>query len=176
MKLIVGLGNPGTRYAKTRHNIGFMLVDALAQDTSLDCGVWKMNKKFNAEIAHSADRKTILLKPQTFMNESGRAVRAALQFFKLPSDDLYVIHDDLDVPFGAYKIQQGRGSAGHRGIESIFTYIATRNFTRVRIGIADGEKQKQGADFVLARFTKKEQKELPALFARLTKELLNDIA
>ena len=109
------------------------------------------------------------------MNESGRAVQAALHFFKLQPEDLWVFHDDLDLVFGAYKIQKGRGSAGHNGVESIFDHIATRNFTRVRIGVANDEKQKQGADFVLAPFKKKEQKELPELFENITKDFLNKL-
>lgn len=173
MKLIVGLGNPGIHYAKTRHNLGFMAVDALARNASFDCGTWKMNKKLNAKIAQSADRKTLLLKPQTFMNESGRSTQAALRFFKLQPNDLWVIHDDLDLTFGSYKIQQGRGSAGHNGIESIFTCLATRDFTRVRIGVANDERRIKGANFVLTQFNKKEIKELPALLANITNELLN---
>lgn len=175
MKLIVGLGNPGTVYAKTRHNAGFMAVDALARNASLDCGAWKMNKKINAEIAQSADRKMILLKPHTFMNESGRAVQAALHFFKLQPNDLWVIHDDLDLAFGAYKIQQGRGSAGHNGVESLFTHLTTRAFVRVRIGVANEDKRGAGADFVLSPFNKKEQKKLPALLEDITRELLNKL-
>lgn len=175
MKLIIGLGNQGVRYTKTRHNIGFMAIDALARDSSLDCGAWKMQKKFNAEMTKNTDGALALMKPHTFMNESGIAAQAALHFFKLKPDALWVIHDDLDLPFGSYKIQKGRGSAGHNGVESIFTHINSRDFTRVRIGIANDDTYQEGAEFVLAPFNKKEQKELPGVLAGITGELLKKI-
>lgn len=175
MKLIVGLGNPGEQYQKTRHNAGFMAVDFLARDASLDCAPWNMNKKFNAEIARCARQKYILMKPHTFMNESGLAVKKALHFFKISTDNLWVFHDDLDIQFGSFKIQKGRGSAGHNGIESIFTHLNTRDFTRIRIGVNNTNPRKEGAEFVLAPFGKTEQKELPALIKNITKEFLKKI-
>lgn len=171
MKLIIGLGNPGNHYAKTRHNVGFMAVNLLSRNKPLDCEDWKINKKFNAETAVSGDRKILLFKPLTFMNESGKAVKAALNFFKLQPEDIFVFHDDLDIPFGSYKIQKRRGSAGHNGIESLFAHLGTRDFTRIRIGIANDERHKNGADFVLSPFTAKEQKFLPATLTRAAEEL-----
>ena len=174
MKLIVGLGNPGNRYRATRHNVGFMAIDALA-DYLKACEPWHENKKCNGQIARCYESKLLLLKPQTFMNESGKAVQAALNFLKIQPPNLYVLHDDLDLPFGTYKIQHGRGSAGHNGVESIFTHLNSRDFTRVRIGIANNEPREVGADFVLSPFTKDEKKQLPAVFKNIANDLLKQL-
>ena len=175
MKLIVGLGNPGNHYRTTRHNVGFMAIDALSDYLGQDCEPWRINKKCNGKIARSIKNGLLLLKPETFMNDSGKSVHASLNFFKLKMADLWVLHDDLDLPFGTYKIQHGRGSAGHNGVESIFTHINSRDFTRLRIGIANNEPRDIGADFVLSSFNKEEKKQLPTILKNIANDILNNI-
>ena len=144
MKIIVGLGNPGEKYEKTRHNAGFIAVDFLIKKQNL---IWQKNKKFNVEMCKNND--TIFIKPQTFMNNSGQATRLILEYYKLLnkkfgilpiknldlSEILTVIHDDIDIEFGKIKIATNSGSAGHRGVQSIIDYIKTKNFKRIRVGI-----------------------------------------
>ena len=154
MLLIIGLGNPGKEYEKTRHNISFVVLNKLMADLELDD--WADNKKFRAEIAEGKiDKEKILLfKPQTFMNNSGQSVSAAAKFYKIKPADIWVIHDDLDLPLGKIKIQRDRSSAGHNGVQSIIDALSTQNFVRFRIGIAPAKPtKKSGADFVLGRFS-----------------------
>jgi len=144
MKLIVGLGNPGIKYKNTRHNVGFMALDKMSGD-------FKFNKKFNAEVSKIDD--TVLAKPQTFMNLSGPSVQAVMSFYDIAPDDLTVIHDDLDIALGEFKIQKGRSSAGHNGVQSIMDSIGTKEFTRVRVGIKTEALEKIPVEkFVLQRF------------------------
>lgn len=149
MKLIIGLGNPGKKYEKTRHNTGFMALDLLRAD--LNAPEFKLNEKFNAETA-VAD-KLILAKPQTFMNESGKAVRALLDYYKIGIDDVMVIYDDLDLPLGTIRIGRFESSGGHKGIQSIIDYLKSSNFVRLRVGIKNDKTTKQPAEkFVLQKF------------------------
>ena len=153
MRLIVGLGNPGKQYNKTRHNIGFMVLDKLA--TKLNMSDFVLNKKFNSEITETKidGRKIILAKPQTFMNESGIAVRSLVDFYKLDPTKIIVIHDDKDIELGKTKIQNEKSAAGHNGVQSIITHLNTNNFTRLRIGVANKHLAKNDtAKFVLAKF------------------------
>lgn len=157
MKIIVGLGNPGKKYNQTRHNIGFEIVDKIQSEfKEYNFTQWSKNKKFQAETCEGFcnDEKIILAKPYTFMNESGQAVQALMNFYKIPPLDLIVIHDDLDLELGKIKIQKNISSAGHNGIKSIIEKTGTQMFWRVRIGIAKSDKQKQGetAKFVLNKF------------------------
>lgn len=149
MKLIVGLGNPGKEYEKTRHNVGFMVLDALHDS-------WKLNKKFNAEIAETTlnDVKVILAKPLTFMNASGEAVQTIAHFYKINPEDIIVVHDDKDIPLGTVKVQKERGDAGHNGVRSIVEHLKSNAFTRVRVGTASENKRKMQdtTKFVLSRF------------------------
>lgn len=133
MKIIVGLGNPGSEYAKTRHNVGFMLIDALAEH--LNISLWK--DKFNAQIAEGriGIEKVILVKPQTYMNNSGEAVGPLMRWYKLEPEDIIVAHDDLDIPAGAVRIRKKGSSGGHNGIKSLIAHMGSENFTRVRLGI-----------------------------------------
>jgi len=172
MKIIVGLGNPGDKYKFTRHNAGFMAVDALAENLDL---TWETNKKFKAEVAVAPPSPSqgerggglVLVKPQTFMNLSGESVQAILSYYKLLpkklgivkkkdadlSQILTVIHDDLDINLGKYKISTDSRSAGHNGVQSIIDYLKTKNFTRIRIGIKTPLKEKiPGDKFVLQKF------------------------
>ena len=133
LKLIVGLGNPGPKYLWTRHNAGFMVIDRLS---SLS-GIPVSRKNFSGlsgEGAHAGSR-LLLLKPQTFMNLSGRSVAATLRFHKLSLQDLVVIHDDLDVPYGRLKLKEGGGHAGHNGLRSLMQELGSGDFVRLRIGI-----------------------------------------
>ena len=142
MKLIVGLGNPGKKYAKTRHNIGFRIVDAL--EKSLDS---------------ARDKDIIFLKPDTFMNNSGKAVQKTLAYYKIPTENLCVIHDDIDLPFNTIKVSEDSSSAGHKGVQSIIDELKTKDFTRIRIGIKP-ERIVDTTEFVLKNFTKAEEKQL----------------
>ena len=148
MKLIVGLGNPGKRYERTRHNVGFMILDELHKILKNECEIndWELSKKFNAETAGYSNNgdKIILLKPMTFMNESGQSVGLVAKYYKMISHDIIVVHDDKDLPLGEIKIQSDRGAAGHNGIKSIIQTMGTKSFVRVRVGVASKNEKKYG--------------------------------
>ncbi|PIT94112.1 aminoacyl-tRNA hydrolase [Candidatus Falkowbacteria bacterium CG10_big_fil_rev_8_21_14_0_10_43_11] len=183
MLFIIGLGNPGVKYQNTRHNIGFTVIDALAEKFDLK---WKPNKKFNADVANG--KNLALIKPQTFMNDSGQAARAILAYYKiLPkklglflikkadlSNQLIVIHDDLDLPLGAFKIQSNRSAAGHRGVQSIVNALKTQNFTRVRVGTANELLRVKipPEKFVLEQFSREEKNKLQELIPKIIKDVL----
>lgn len=142
MKIIVGLGNPGDKYAKIRHNLGFMVVDALARQLGVS-SLWSLDKKFKSEIIKTnyqlptTNYELILVKPQTFMNSSGAAVKALSTYYKLPPTDIIVIHDELDLPLGKIKVRIGGAAAGHHGVESIIDALNSDQFIRVRLGIGN---------------------------------------
>jgi PTH1 family peptidyl-tRNA hydrolase len=163
MKLIVGLGNPDKKYALTRHNLGFMLVDKFA-DLHIKTFDKKKFKSVYAELTLSGE-KIILLKPQTFMNNSGEAVREAMTFYKLSGLDIIVCYDDLDQDFGAVRFREKGSSGGHNGIKSIIACLGHENFARVKMGIGKPTKA-QTADFVLNPFTAEEQKLLPEILEK----------
>ena len=159
MRLIVGLGNPGKEYEKTRHNVGFLAVDVFA--TKHGFPEFRMNKKSNALLSDCVKRgftqSVILAKPQTFMNDSGEAVRSLLQFYKILPADLIVIHDEIDIPLGTVKVSRSSGSAGHKGVESIFSALGTQDFTRIRVGISPTDSKPADVEkFVLQRFSQAE--------------------
>ncbi|TSA44678.1 aminoacyl-tRNA hydrolase [bacterium] len=156
MKLIFGLGNPGPKYENTRHNLGFRVLDALAQDLGL---AFESQKLFQSEIAKN--QNVILAKPQTFMNESGKAVQKLLAGFKLQPNAVLVVHDDIDLLFGAMKLPSGSGSAGHRGVGSVIA-ITTPEVSRLRIGIEHRAETRipPTEDYVLQDFTKEEEMEI----------------
>lgn len=133
MKIIAGLGNPGAEYAKTRHNVGFMLIDALAAKLGVDD--WR--EKYDAMVLETRIglEKVLLVKPLTYMNESGRAIGPLLSWYKLEAEDLVVVHDDLDIPVGTIRIRKKGSAGGHNGIKSILSHVGDEHFTRVRIGI-----------------------------------------
>ncbi|MFA6410250.1 MAG: aminoacyl-tRNA hydrolase [Candidatus Buchananbacteria bacterium] len=137
MKLIVGLGNPGVKYQDTWHNVGFIVIDKIQTHKPQEFLTCKDSKKFKAAICEgtSPEEKIILAKPQTFMNNSGEAVKALVNFYKIQSEDLWVIHDDIDLPLGNIRISQNSSSAGHRGVQSIIDQIGHQNFVRFRVGI-----------------------------------------
>ena len=154
MKIVVGLGNPGNQYKDTRHNIGFLVVDELAR--RWNAAPWK--RRYEAEVSeHRAIGPVLLVKPQTFMNLSGNSVREAAKFYKTPSTDIVVIHDDLDLPAGRLRIRERGGSGGHRGIESMLTQLGADDFVRVRFGVGRPPEGWESADYVLGRFAPDEQ-------------------
>lgn len=158
MKVIVGLGNPGKKYTNTRHNVGFMFVDEIAKKLSLS---FRLDKAKKAEIAESnlEGEKILLVKPQTFMNLSGDAVIAILQFYKLEVEDLLIIYDDMDLDVGRIKIKPAGSSGGHNGIDSIINRLGTSQIKRIRIGISK-PASKDTIDYVLGNFGKNEKIEI----------------
>lgn len=154
MVLIVGLGNPGRKYKKTRHNIGFKVIDALKREI------------FNKDV--------VLLKPQTFMNQSGKAVKILTSKYKIPATNMIVVHDDIDLPLGTIRVSKDVSSAGHKGVQSIIDELGTQDFTRVRIGIKPRHKV-DTEKFVLEKFTKQEEKQIKQIIKEAvfkTKQLL----
>jgi len=154
--LVVGLGNPGNQYENTRHNVGFLTVDILAK--KLNSSVKKLKFKSLYGETRLNTEKLILIKPQTFMNNSGESVREWVNFYKVPPENLIVIQDDIDIPFATLRLRQ-KGSAGtHNGMKSIIYQIQKDNFPRVKIGVGQKNGQMDLADFVLSGFVKEEQK------------------
>lgn len=148
MKLIVGLGNPGEKYSKTRHNVGFTLLDKYVQEKGL---TWKKDKKFKAEIAK--DEKVMFAKPQTFMNKSGESVAKMVEYFNIELKDLYVVHDDVDLEFAQVKHHFGRGSAGHKGVQNVMDILKSSDFWRIRVGVGRPENPEIDTDdWVLQNF------------------------
>ncbi len=166
--LVVGLGNIGKDYEHTRHNIGFVCVDALA--TAIDADSWSNKKDLHAHIATASagDTRVILCKPTTLMNLSGKAVQAISHFYKIAPEDIVVVHDELDINFGAIRTRTGGGNAGHNGIKSISQTIG-EGYGRVRIGIGPkSPEQIDSADFVLAKFNTKESQQIKNLTQETT--------
>ncbi len=187
MKLIIGLGNPGTKYENNRHNVGFRVVNALATKLQRDQAIkWEANGKLDSSlITITSPYPLILAKPQTFMNSSGEAVAKLINWYKVEPDDLWVGHDDLDIPLGAYKIQKGRGPRLHYGVQSIEKALGTEDFWRVRIGI-DNRRAPEGTDvskpearswhtpgeqYVLQDFTEEEQEIVDEVINKIIAEL-----
>lgn len=162
MKIIVGLGNPGREYAQTRHNIGFMVVDRLAQLAS--ASGWK--RRFQADLCETVfeGEPVVLVKPQTYMNLSGHAVRQVVHWYRVPVSDLLVIFDDLDLPFGALRLRARGSAGGHRGLASIIEQLGTQDVPRLRIGIGRGPGE--ATAHVLSRFTSEEAQRLPLIIDR----------
>lgn len=152
MKLIVGLGNPGAKYEKTRHNLGFSVVDAFFKNfASVKDTKWDDSRKFLSDIADlrwqpkiGKEEKIILAKPKTFMNNSGLAVKKIMDFYKIEVSDLWIIHDEIDISLGNMKIRLGGSSAGHRGVESVIKHIKSEKFWRFRMGIGKDQAKKPG--------------------------------
>jgi PTH1 family peptidyl-tRNA hydrolase len=170
--LVVGLGNPGRQYSGNRHNVGFMVVDEVASACRAD----SFRSKFNGEYAkgESNGEDIVLLKPHTFMNDSGRSVQAAVAFFKPTMDRVLVIHDELDLPFGTVRLKVGGGHAGHNGLRSIMACVGTGEFGRLRFGIGRPPPGFRGevADYVLSNFDGVERAELPDLLKKAASTVL----
>jgi peptidyl-tRNA hydrolase, PTH1 family len=163
MKVIVGLGNPGTRYVGTRHNVGFAVVDWLAQapGTSRPLG------RFNAEIRERLEEETkiLLVKPQSFMNLSGRTVHEVVSFYQLPTEELLVICDDFNLPLGKLRFRSKGSEGGHNGLRDIINHLGTMAFPRLRLGVGPPEKG-QAIDYVLGRFRPSEKPGIEDAIAR----------
>lgn len=182
MRLIIGLGNPGEEYENTRHNVGFLLVDEIARKEE---AVFSFEKKLNAEIAKTklGSKPAVLVKPHTFVNKSGDAVRKAKLFYKTKLADIVVVHDDLDIEFGNFKMSFSKDSGGHRGVQSIIDALKTNKFWRLRIGTANRRlttarhqktlkaKKESVGNFVLSRFTPAEQTEVKKLVKKALERL-----
>lgn len=151
MKLVVGLGNPGPQYERTRHNVGAMVVDALVASAGER---WKVHKKSGAQVATArlAGEPVLFARPTTFMNTTGRQVGPLAKFYSVPPDDLIVLHDELDIDFGLVRLKRGGGEGGHNGLRSISQAIGTRDYLRVRLGIGRPPGRQDPADFVLKPF------------------------
>lgn len=164
--LIVGLGNVGKQYEGTRHNIGFAAIDMFTASQSFDPWIDKKDFKCQLTSLQMGDTRVIAIKPSTFMNLSGEAIQAAAHFYKIPTDKILVIHDELDIPFGQIRTRMGGSSAGNNGIKSTIQHMG-EDFGRVRIGIK-AETPMEASDFVLAKFGPEEQEQLPNLYKETT--------
>jgi peptidyl-tRNA hydrolase, PTH1 family len=152
-QLIVGLGNPGTKYAQTRHNVGFDLLDCLAKRWQISFSDRKQFQGIYGEGFGSHNAKIRLLKPQTFMNLSGQSVRATIDWFKLPPESVLVVYDDLDLPLGKIRLRLSGSAGGHNGMKSIISHFGTQDFPRVRIGIGKSAGEKDTISHVLGKFS-----------------------
>ena len=150
MKLIVGLGNPGSRYQETRHNVGFDVVDELARRLNLDFGPSPTEAVMAKESGHLA--KIMLAKPLTFMNRSGLAVGELARYYRIGLDDLLIVSDDVNLPLGRLRVRPGGSDGGHNGLRSIIELFSTDRIARLRVGIGRGERDRDLADYVLAGF------------------------
>ena len=190
MRIIIGLGNPGSKYLFTRHNLGFMIIDALAENNPFQNKYKSLIQKKEIE-----NETVLLVKPQTFMNLSGQAVREIIHFYKIPLENLLVIHDDKDLPFRTMKFQKSRGHGGHNGIKSIHQELQSKDYSRLKMGVAVEDRTikdtdvptaweeplvhmglgdrplKDTANFVLSPFNKQEQEKLPDLLDRGVKAI-----
>ena len=153
--LIVGLGNPGREYRATRHNIGFLAVDAIVKSMNITLG--KVQSKALIGQGKIGTQKVILAKPQTYMNLSGQSVIGLLNFYKIPIENLLVMHDDIDLPFGTIRIRPGGGSAGQKGVSSIIEKLGGQEFARMRLGVGRPPGQMDSAAYVLQPFTKADE-------------------
>jgi PTH1 family peptidyl-tRNA hydrolase len=163
MKLIVGLGNPENQYDGTRHNIGFMCINEYAKYNNAE-----FKEKFNgysAEFIHNGE-KVILLKPDTYMNNSGQAVRKYMDFYKVDLEDVMIVYDDLDMDFGKIRIKKKSSSGGHNGVKSIISHVNTDDFIKVKIGIKN-EFKKDVKNFVLSKFNKNEVSDLSQVYRQV---------
>lgn len=163
-QLVVGLGNPGPRYASTRHNAGFFVLDLLAERLG---GSFKAHKG-QADVLEGrlGGVAVVLAKPKSFMNESGGPVASVSRFFKIPVEQITVVHDELDLPFGGLRLKRGGGEGGHNGLRSMATSLGSKEFARVRFGIGRPPGRQDPADYVLREFTGTERKELAYLVDR----------
>ncbi|AXI00727.1 aminoacyl-tRNA hydrolase [Sporosarcina sp. PTS2304] len=155
MKLLIGLGNPGKAYEKTRHNIGFQVIDELAKRWQAPA----FQKKFNGEYTtvHTAGSKVILVKPMTYMNLSGECIRPLADYYEIDDDELVVLYDDLDLPAGKIRLRQKGSAGGHNGMKSLIAHLGTSEFNRIRMGIDRPTGGMKVADYVLSPFSKEEQ-------------------
>lgn len=175
MKLILGLGNIGSQYARTRHNIGFMVVDQLAEQLQ---ATWRTETKFKAAITEAtleSGERLILAKPHTMMNLSGEAAQRLMQFYKIQPAGVWAVFDELDIPFGRLRIRTGGSGGGHQGVNSLIRHIGA-NFIRVRVGISLNDRTKESSEvYVLKPFNPDEQARLPELITSASNILQTEI-
>lgn len=173
MKLVAGLGNPGKKYKNTRHNVGFFVVESIFEKLGID--KWGLKKRHQADIAFYDD--ILLAKPQTFMNSSGESVSSLANYYKIVSDDIFIIYDDLDLLLGEAKIQKAKGPKDHKGLNSIVRSLGSDNFWHVRIGIESRDKKNKtpGDQYVLEKFSEKEEKVVSKVIKNTASELLQKI-
>ncbi len=170
MKLIVGLGNPGKKYENTRHNMGFMFLDFFAKEKNVAIS----NKKFNGlygEFINNGE-KTILLKPQSYINLSGEVIKAFVDYYKIDIDDILIIHDDLDLPIGKYKLRPTGSSGGHNGLKNIEANLHTQDYKRIKIGISN-DKDIDTKDYVLGKISK-ENKQIIDELSKVVNNIIDD--
>lgn len=167
MKLIVGLGNPGIKYAKTRHNIGFMFIDKYAQIKNCDC----FKAKFKGEYVmfNEAGENVILFKPHTYMNLSGQAIIEIANYYHIEHKDILVVYDDKDIPFAALRLREKGNAGSHNGMKSIIQHLSDTTFPRIRVGMGTPINGQDMVDFVLSKFTDEELKALDESFNNVAK-------
>lgn len=170
MKLIVGLGNPGKEYSNTRHNIGFHYIDYYAKMNNVELIKTKFNGKY-IDFSKNSE-KIILLKPQSYMNLSGEVIKKYIEFFKINLEDIIIIHDDLDINFGKYKLKSSGSSGGHNGLKNIELHLGTKEYKRLKIGISK-DKNIDTKDYVLGKFQETELKQIEAL-EEIVKNIIDD--
>jgi PTH1 family peptidyl-tRNA hydrolase len=171
--LVAGLGNPGREYQSNRHDIGFMLVNRLAERL-----VVTFSRMQSSALVTKADyrrKRLIMAKPQTYMNLSGQAVSALVHFFKLPLENVIIAYDDVDLPLGTLRLRPSGGSAGHKGMQSIIESLGTQDFPRLRVGIGRPPGRMEAADYVLQNFSKEETEILPGVLDRAVEATLTFI-
>ncbi|WP_017470340.1 aminoacyl-tRNA hydrolase [Amphibacillus jilinensis] len=166
MKCIVGLGNPGRKYNKTRHNVGFMVINRWCEQHGWELQKNKFNGHYTVETINND--KLVILLPQTYMNLSGESVKPLIDFYQIPPENLLVIYDDLDLPVGKIRLRQTGGHGGHNGMRSIIEHLGTKQFNRIRIGIDRPEHDVTVTDHVLGKFSKSE---IPALVDSIDKSV-----
>lgn len=176
MKLIIGLGNPGQKYETTRHNLGFIFLDKLREKFSLPD--FALENKFDAKVSlgEFGGDKIILTKPQSFMNLSGQAMKKIMTFYKISPENLLVIHDDIDIDCGKFKLATNSSSAGHNGVQNIINELGTKKFARMRIGIrqevaSEEKNQMETSDFVLGKISPEEMEKI----ARIEKDVIEEV-
>lgn len=159
--LVVGLGNPGPQYLLSRHNAGFLIVDAFAEAYGL-----KWRRRPLAEVAEGTTEAVLLVKPLTFMNMSGEAVKELVDRYGLPLGRVLVVHDDIDLPFGRLRIKRGGGHGGHRGVASVMEAVGGEGFPRLKIGVGRPERKEEVVNYVLSPFSEEERSRLPEVIER----------
>ncbi len=157
MPVVVGLRNPGSGYAGTRHNVGGEVVDVLAERHSVNLKKARLGVRADVGEFRFGEARAVLAIPRTFMNESGQAVAPLLRYYRCPLDELLVVHDDIDLPFGKLRLQFGRGAGGNNGVDSLIRSLGSRDFWRLKFGVGRPPGRKDPADFVLERFTATER-------------------
>jgi PTH1 family peptidyl-tRNA hydrolase len=165
IRLVAGLGNPGDRYRATRHNIGFMALDALAEKEKL---TWQLEKKWKALVAKSPDGSLVLAKPQTFMNLSGESIGPLARYLKVPTSGILAVVDDMELPWGKLRLRPGGSAGGHNGLKSLIQHLGGQDFPRLRLGVGRPGDARDASDHVLGKFSPEEQAGLAIILDRAT--------